>query len=127
MKINKVLNTAEILSSIIIKGMQEVKAKEIVSLDLRNIEVSICDFFIVCHSTSNTHSSAIAESVIEETLLSIKEKPWQKEGLTNGDWILLDYGNVVVHIFQKEIETIIKLKNYGEMLTLRLLKKLDKK
>ena len=127
MKINKVLNTAEILSSIIIKGMQEVKAKEIVSLDLRNIEVSICDFFIVCHSTSNTHSSAIAESVIEETLLSIKEKPWQKEGLTNGDWILLDYGNVVVHIFQKEIETIIKLKNYGEMLTLSLLKKLDKK
>ncbi|MBF45784.1 MAG: ribosome silencing factor [Flavobacteriales bacterium] len=109
MKINKVLKTSEILSSIIIKGMQEVKAKEIVSLDLRNIEVSICDFFIVCHSTSNTHSSAIAESVIEETLLSFKEKPWQKEGLTNGDWILLDYGNVVVHIFQKEIRDYYKI------------------
>ena len=89
--------------------MQEVKAKEIVSLDLRNIEVSICDFFIVGHSTSNTHSSAIAESVIEETLLSIKEKPWQKEGLTNGEWILLDYGNVVVHIFQKEIRDYYKI------------------
>ena len=82
--------------------MREIKAKEIVSLDLRNIETSVCDFFIVCHGTSNTHTSAIADSVIEETLKSIKEKPWHKEGLTNGDWILLDYGNVVAHIFQKE-------------------------
>ena len=89
--------------------MQEVKAKKIVSLDLRNIELSVCDFFVICHSTSNTHSSAIAESVIEETLQSIKEKPWQKEGLVNGDWILLDYGNVVVHIFQKEIRDYYKI------------------
>ena len=54
-------------------------------------------------------SSAIAESVIEETLQSIKEKSWQKEGLINGDWILLDYGNVVVHIFQKEIRDYYKI------------------
>ena len=98
----KGLKTSDILAKIIITGMQEIKAKEIVSLDLRNIETSVCDFFIVCHGTSNTHSSAIADSVIEETLKSIKEKPWHKEGLTNGDWILLDYGNVVTHIFQKE-------------------------
>ena len=109
MKINKELNASEILSSVIIKGMQEVKAKKIVSLDLRNIELSVCDFFVICHSTSNTHSSAIAESVIEETLQSIKEKPWQKEGLINGDWILLDYGNVVVHIFHKEIRDYYKI------------------
>ncbi|MAZ55324.1 MAG: ribosome silencing factor [Flavobacteriales bacterium] len=109
MKINKEPNASEILSSVIIKGMQEVKAKKIVSLDLRNIELSVCDFFVICHSTSNTHSSAIAESVIEETLQSIKEKPWQKEGLVNGDWILLDYGNVVVHIFQKEIRDYYKI------------------
>ena len=102
MSIKKELKTSEILANIIIEGMQEVKAKEIVSLDLRNIEISVCDFFIVCHGTSNTHASAIADSVIEETLKSIKEKPWHKEGLTNGDWILLDYGNVVAHIFQKE-------------------------
>ena len=55
------------------------------------------------------------------------KKPWQKEGLTNGEWILLDYGNVVVHIFQKEIRDYYKIENYGEMLTLSLLKKLDKK
>ena len=102
MSIKKELKTSDNLANIIIEGMREIKAKEIVSLDLRNIETSVCDFFIVCHGTSNTHSSAIADSVIEETLKSIKEKPWHKEGLTNGDWILLDYGNVVAHIFQKE-------------------------
>ena len=103
MNIKKELKTSDILANIIIEGMREIKAKEIVSLDLRNIETSVCDFFIVCHGTSNTHTSAIADSVIEETLKSIKEKPWHKEGLINGDWILLDYGNVVAHIFQKEI------------------------
>ena len=102
MSIKKELKTSDILANIIIEGMREIKAKEIMSLDLRNIETSVCDFFIVCHGTSNTHTSAIADSVIEETLKSIKEKPWHKEGLTNGDWILLDYGNVVAHIFQKE-------------------------
>ena len=102
MSIKKELKTSDILANIIIKGMREIKAKEIVSLDLRNIETSVCDFFIVCHGTSSTHTSAIADSVIEETVKSIKEKPWHKEGLTNGDWILLDYGNVVAHIFQKE-------------------------
>ena len=102
MSIKKELKTSDILANIIIRGMREIKAKEIMSLDLRNIETSVCDFFIVCHGTSNTHASAIADSVIEETLKSIKEKPWHKEGLTNGDWILLDYGNVVAHIFQKE-------------------------
>ena len=102
MIIKNQLKTSDILANIIIKGMREIKAKDIVSLDLRNIETSVCDFFIICHGTSNTHASAIADSVIEETLKSIKEKPWHKEGLTNGDWILLDYGNVVAHIFQKE-------------------------
>ena len=103
MNIKKELKTSDILANIIIEGMREVKAKEIVSLDLRKIETSVCDFFIICHGTSNTHASAIADSVIEETLKLIKEKPWHKEGLTNSDWILLDYGNVVAHIFQKEI------------------------
>ena len=102
MSIKKELKTSDILANVIIEGMREIKAKEIVSLDLRGLESSVCDFFIVCHGTSNTHASAIADSVIEETLKTVKEKPWHKEGLTNGDWILLDYGNVVAHIFQKE-------------------------
>jgi ribosome-associated protein len=103
MSIKKELKTSDILANIIVEGMQEIKAKEIVTLDLRDLETSVCDFFIICHGTSNTHASAIADSVIEETLKTVKEKPWHKEGLTNGDWILLDYGNVVAHVFQKEM------------------------
>ena len=82
--------------------MQENKAKEIVSLSLKEIESAVCDYFIICHGTSNTHISAIADSIINETLTTLDDKPFNKEGLGNGEWVLLDYGNVVVHIFQRE-------------------------
>ena len=98
----KMLDAADILANVIITGMQENKAKEIVSIKLKEIEAAICDYFVICHGTSNTHVSAIAESVINETLKTLKDKPFNKEGLKNGEWILLDYGNVVVHVFQKE-------------------------
>ena len=122
MSIKKELKTSDILANIIIKGMREIKAKEIMSLDLRNIETSVCDFFIVCHGTSSSHTSAIADSVIEETLKSIKEKPWHKEGLTNGDWILLDYGNVVAHIFQKETRDYYNIEKLWSDADIQLIK-----
>ena len=99
----KMLDAADILANVIIEGMQENKAKEIVSLNLKEIETAVCDYFIICHGTSNTHVSAIADSVIDETIKSLKDKPFNREGLGNGEWILLDYGNVVVHVFQREI------------------------
>ena len=99
----KMLDAVDILANVIIKGMQENKAKEIVSLNLKEIETAVCDYFIICHGTSNTHVSAIADSVIDETIKSLKDKPFNREGIENGEWILLDYGNVVVHIFQREI------------------------
>ena len=122
MSIKKELKTSDILANIIIEEMREIKAKEIVSLDLRNIETSVCDFFIVCHGTSSTHVSAIADSVIEETLKSIKEKPWHKEGLTNGNWILLDYGNVVAHIFQKETRDYYNIEKLWSDADIQLIK-----
>ena len=98
----KMLDAADILANVIIEGMQENKAKEIVSLNLKEIETAVCDYFIICHGTSNTHVSAIADSVIHETIKTLKDKPFNREGLENGEWILLDYGNVVVHVFQRE-------------------------
>ena len=98
----KMLDAADILAKVIIEGMQENKAKEIVSLNLKEIETAVCDYFIICHGTSNTHVSAIADSVIDETIKTLKDKPFNKEGLENGEWILLDYGNVVAHVFQRE-------------------------
>ena len=98
----KMLDVADVLANVIIEGMQENKAKEIVSLNLKEIEAAVCDYFIICHGTSNTHVSAIADSIINETIKTLKDKPFNREGLENGEWILLDYGNVVAHVFQKE-------------------------
>ena len=98
----KNLNESDILASTVVEGMMNIKAKEIISLNLTDIDTSVCDYFIICHGTSDTHVSAISESIIEETLNTLKEKPWHREGLTNNDWVLLDYGNVVAHVFQKD-------------------------
>ena len=98
----KMPDTSDILVRVIIEGMLENKAKEIVSMDLKEIETAVCDYFIICNGTSNTHVSSIADSVIHETTKSLKDKPFNKEGLENGEWILLDYGNVVAHVFQKK-------------------------
>lgn len=97
------INNSDILNNVVIEGMQNIKANEIISLDLMDIETAVCDYFIICHGTSNTHVNAIADSVIEETLKTLSDKPFSKEGMQSGEWILLDYGNVVVHVFQKEI------------------------
>lgn len=96
------INEAENLRDLVIEGMQEKKAKEIVSIDLRNLKNSVADFFIVCHADSKTHTDAIAKSVEEFVNKKIGEDPFHKEGLGSSEWILLDYLNVVVHIFQKE-------------------------
>ena len=98
----KMLDRADLLAEVIVQGMQENKAKEIVSLNLKNIETAVCDYFIICNGTSSTHVSAICKSVVDETIKTLKDKPHNKEGMENGQWILLDYGNVVAHIFQKE-------------------------
>ena len=96
------INEAENLRDLIIDGMQEKKAKEIVSLDLRNLKNSVADFFIVCHADSKTHTDAIARSVEDFVNKKIGEDPFHKEGMSTSEWILLDYLSVVVHIFQKE-------------------------
>jgi ribosome-associated protein len=101
--------TSDFLSEIIIKGIQEKKGKNIVSLGLKNIEHAVTDYFIVCHGTSNTQVQAIAESVEDEVRKAIGVKPWHREGLQNSEWILLDYVDVVVHIFQENIRSFFQI------------------
>ena len=87
----------------IIKGIEQVKGENISILDLREIENTVCDYFIVCEGTSNTQVNAISGSVQKSVSKAIQDKPWHVEGEANAEWILLDYVNVVVHIFQKQI------------------------
>lgn len=96
------------ITEVIVHGMQEKKAKDIVSLDLRNISSSVSDFFVVCHADSSTQVKAIADSVEDEMMKAFGEEPWHKEGFQNSEWILLDFVSVVVHIFRTE-----KREHYG--------------
>src|ERR1700682_2446937 len=95
-------NNSEALTSIIIKGMQEKKGHDIVILDLRNLTNAVTDFFIVCHGNSDTQVEAIVRSVEDEVYKSLKEDAIHKEGMQNAEWVLLDYFNVMVHVFQKD-------------------------
>lgn len=104
-------NTSEEIVEAIIKGLQEKKALEIVKIDLRNIDSSICKYFVICHGTSNTHVSALADSAEDYAREHINEKVWKKEGIQNAQWILLDYADVVVHIFQKEFRDFYRLES----------------
>lgn len=91
------------LITYILKGIEEVKGQDIEILDLRGIENTVCDYFIICNGTSNTQVSAILNSIQKVVSKSVNEKPWHVEGSNNAEWILLDYVHVVVHIFQKHI------------------------
>ena len=95
----------------IVIGISDVKGQDIEMIDLRKIENRICDFYIICSGSSNTHVSAILESVKKKVSKTLKEKPSHTEGEANAEWILLDYINVVVHIFQKHIRDFYRIED----------------
>ena len=98
----KKVSTDELIA-VIIKGIDDVKGNNIQLLDLREIENTVCDYFIICSGNSNTQVNAISGSVQKTVSKELKDKPWHIEGTTNAEWILMDYVNVVVHIFQKHV------------------------
>ena len=93
----------------IVIGISDVKGQDIEMIDLRKIENRICDFYIICTGSSNTHVSAILDSVKKKVSKTLKEKPSHTEGEENAEWILLDYINVVVHIFQKQVRDFYRI------------------
>jgi ribosome-associated protein len=99
---NKVNTNSTYISEVIIHGIQEKKGNEIVRLDLRNINSSVTDYFVICHAESSTQIKAIASSVEEEVYKATQQEPWRKEGLQQGEWVVLDYIDVVVHIFKTD-------------------------
>lgn len=98
----KKAESGNILAEIAVKGMQEKKAKSIVKIDLRKLNLSVADFFVICHAESDKQIDAIADSVEDEIRNATGEKPFSREGFQLSEWIILDYGDVVVHIFNRE-------------------------
>jgi len=108
---SKKAKSSDLLTEIIIKGIQDKKGKNIVSLNLKEISHAVSDYFIICHGTSNIQVQAIAESVEDEVRNAVGLKPWHREGIQNAEWILLDYVDVVVHIFQENTRNFFQIEN----------------
>jgi ribosome-associated protein len=102
---------AEQLVDAIVYGMEEVKAHDIVVMDLRKVPNALSDYFVVCHGTSNTQVQAIADSVEKETFRMLQDEPAHREGARNATWILMDYVNVIVHIFNKDARDFYALED----------------
>ena len=96
------MSGAEKLVEQIIETLNKNKGVNIVKIDLRRIENCFCSFFVICHGTSNTH-------VVNE---KVGEKPLHVEGEQQAQWVVLDYGNVIVHIFQKEQRDYYQLEDF---------------
>ena len=92
----------EALAQVVVQGLESLKAQDIVSLDLRPLTHSIASMFVVASASSRTHVEALARSVEQATSETLNERPWGVHGLRGGEWVILDYSDVVVHIFHTE-------------------------
>ncbi len=110
MKIKQKINSDK-LSSFIANCMDDKKAIDIRIINLKNIKNSITDYFVLATGNSNIHIDAIADGVQVDVYKKYKEKPWKKEGLENSEWILIDFVNVVAHIFDENKRGLYNLEN----------------
>lgn len=99
----------EELLNLIIEAIKEKKGKKIVSIDLRNIDNTLFDFFVICHGESTTQVGSIAESVDKKLRENIGINPAHLEGTQNSQWILIDYSGTVVHVFLEEQRSFYQL------------------
>jgi len=101
-------NTEEVLATIV-ETMQEMKAKGVISLDMRELQTAVTDYFVICHAQSKTQVSAIAEKIIDNVRNKLRVHVYHEEGFENSEWILLDYIDVVVHVFLEPKRDFYKL------------------
>lgn len=107
----KVKTASEMLVSIAAEGVFEKKGENVVKIDLRDIKNAVADFFLVCHGNSRAQVEAISDSVQAEIKKAVGVNAWKKEGFENAEWILLDYVDVVIHIFQEPNRRYYKLED----------------
>lgn len=116
----KEVSTDQLITEII-KGIEEIKGQDIQILDLREIENTVCDYFIICTGTSNTQVNAIVNSIQKTVSKSLQEKPWHIEGSDNAEWVLMDFVHVVVHVFQKQTREFYDIESlWGDAKTLSI-------
>jgi ribosome-associated protein len=111
MLMKKKSDETDVLLENVIKGIFEKKGQNVLRIDLRKLENRITDYFVICHASSGTQVSAICDSVEDTVRINTGEKPLHMEGLDNCFWVLLDYGNVIVHIFLEEYRKFYSLES----------------
>ena len=104
-------NESEQLALTIVKAIQEKKGEGIKLMDLRKLDAAVTDFFVICHAQSSTQVDAIYKSIDEIVKKELGVDPYQIEGTDNSNWILLDYIDVVAHVFREEIRDFYKLED----------------
>lgn len=95
----------------ITRGIFEKKGIHVVKLDMRMLDNRVCDYFIICHGNSSTQVDALSYSVVDTVRKTSGEKPFHSEGLENCFWVLLDYGSIIVHLFQEEYRNFYNLES----------------
>ena len=109
----------------IIEGIQEKKGKNISVIDLQNLGGSVCDFFVICEGNTPTQVSALAESVEAMVKKNTHESPIRVQGLQRAEWVGIDYGSVIVHIFLPELRSFYNLEHLWEDAPIKQIPNLD--
>jgi ribosome-associated protein len=105
------MDETEQLLDKIVEGIQEKKGEKIVTVDMSLLENYVCRYFVICQGKSNTHVSSIADSVKDYVRKQIQIKPFATDGYANAHWIAMDYGDIIVHVFQPEFRDFYRLES----------------
>ena len=108
----KKLDKTNILLKNIVNVIQDAKGEEIISLDLKKIDSAICKYFIICTGTSSTHVNSIENKIKKTISQNLDEKPWHTEGNNIGEWVLMDYHDIIVHIFQEKTRKLYNIEDF---------------
>ena len=106
-----VLNPTELAIKTIVEAIQDKKGKNVCTLDLTGIGTSICDHFVICNADSTPNVLAIADNIEEEMIVKCNTTVLRQQGKENAFWIIMDYSDIVVHIFQTEYREFYRLED----------------
>ena len=106
-----VLNPTELALKTIVEAIQDKKGKNVCTLDLTGIGTSICDHFVICNADSTPAVMAIADNIEEEMIVKCNTRVLRQQGKENAFWIIMDFGDIVVHIFQTEYREFYRLED----------------
>lgn len=109
----------------IVEGIQDKKGKGIVVVDMLKLGNSICDYFVICQGNSPTQVSAITDSIEDTVRINCKKKPYSIDGLRNSQWVAMDYGDILVHIFLPDVRKFYDIEHLWADATLTEIPDLD--